>query len=74
MDKGWEVDEEHYLENLIANPLWLKRHENIEKPAVVLAQQSPKTRMRFRTTSMPKLEEMSKPSSPNKQSKAEPAK
>ena len=35
-------------------------------------QESPKTRMRFRTASMLKLDESSKPNSPNKKPIAEP--
>ncbi|CAD8194617.1 unnamed protein product [Paramecium pentaurelia] len=74
MDQGWEVSEEHYLEHLIQNPLNLKRQgsQQIQKPASVIVQESPKTRMRFRTTSMPKLEESSKPNSPTKKTVLEP--
>ncbi|CAK63175.1 unnamed protein product (macronuclear) [Paramecium tetraurelia] len=74
MDQGWEVSEEHYLEHLMQNPpLNLKRQgsQQLEKPTVVVAQESPKTRMRFRTTSMPKLDESNKPSSPTKKSVVE---
>ncbi|CAD8103155.1 unnamed protein product [Paramecium sonneborni] len=74
MDQGWEVSEEHYLEHLMQNPLFLKRQgsQQIDKPSILASQESPKTRMRFRTTSMPKLDESSKPNSPNKKPVIEP--
>ncbi|CAD8106171.1 unnamed protein product [Paramecium sonneborni] len=74
MDQGWEVSEEHYLEHLMQNPLFLKRQgsQQIDKPIIQAPQESPKTRMRFRTTSMPKLDESSKPNSPNKKPIMEP--
>ncbi|CAK93889.1 unnamed protein product (macronuclear) [Paramecium tetraurelia] len=74
MDQGWEVSEEHYLEHLMQNPLFLKRQgsQQIDKPAILASQESPKTRMRFRTTSMAKLDESSKPNSPNKKPAMEP--
>ncbi|CAD8115480.1 unnamed protein product [Paramecium sonneborni] len=68
MDKGWEVSEEHYLEHLIQNPLYQKRkgQQQSEKPFMIGASESPKTKLRFRTTSMLKLDEGSKPNSPIK--------
>ncbi|CAD8120046.1 unnamed protein product [Paramecium sonneborni] len=74
MDKGWEVSEEHYLEHLIQNPLYLKRQGSqlIEKPTIIQAQESPKTKMRFRTTSMPKLDDGNKANSPIKKQIIEP--
>ncbi|CAD8211086.1 unnamed protein product [Paramecium pentaurelia] len=74
MNQGWEVNEDHYLEHLIQNPLHFQRKvsQQLEKPAIVATQESPKTRMRFRTASIPKLENSGKQNSPIKKTVIEP--
>lgn len=61
MDKGWEVSEDQYLEHLMTNNLY-----NPEQTRISLAistqtfnEHTPKgrSRLRFRTSSMPKLTE-----------------
>ncbi|CAD8093831.1 unnamed protein product [Paramecium primaurelia] len=61
MNKGWEVDEDQTLDHFLSlTESLVIKNQVVEKPNIS-TKISPKTQMRFRTMSMPKVEEFIEP-------------
>ncbi|CAD8201043.1 unnamed protein product [Paramecium pentaurelia] len=61
MNKGWEVDEDQSLDHFLSlTECLVIKNQVVDKPTVS-AKISPKSKMRFRTSSMPKVEEFIEP-------------
>ncbi|CAD8070818.1 unnamed protein product [Paramecium sonneborni] len=61
MNKGWEIDEDQSLDHFLSlTENLVIKNQAIEKPNIQ-TKVSPKSKMRFRTSSMPKVEEFIEP-------------